>query len=181
LAISRRAIVLDTGPLLDLLVVRLTENGVAWSRPPQLQAITSPLLASEFLDVLQRAPRRVFTTSAVLAEIHRLVRSADDGFLLTFWSSAVEILSQLQIRDRGHRPLIEWSTALHECLGNHGPTDIGLLALCEGLVEEYDQAIVVTNENSLLAESRRIGLRRVSAADPITLIKEVLGRDAGSG
>lgn len=156
---AREWYILDTGPLLELLVIRYQESfGAKWPDPHfQIHSLVTSADVSMFTAFLAGARGRLRTTAGVVAEMNRTVQEArkfgGPAVPARFWSLAREEFRQLQVDERLVRLLDMQSRSLSE----FGPTDASLLALADA-EDTPKPCTVLTGDSDFF---RRCGSARV--------------------
>ncbi len=154
--VVREHFVLDTGPLLEFLVLRYqTETGARWPDSFfQFQALPTRLDREDFEKFLKVNSGRLATSSGVAAEMHRFLQRAEDscgwrqrqGLRDRFWRLVCGKFRELKMGEDAIR-LIEMAETI---LIDYGPVDASLLELAKRPVEHVDRVVVLTSDGRFL-------------------------------
>lgn len=155
----REHFLLDTGPLIDLLVLRyLAESRRRWPDSKfQFQALRTPLDQEDFEKFVKANRGYLGTSSGVITEIYRFLQRAENevrppraqkDFRNASWRLVCATLRDLEIDERTV-PVVEMK---EQALADFGPTDAGLLALAMRSGDEVGGGIVVLTADRGLVE-----------------------------
>lgn len=158
----REHFLLDTGPLLEFLVLRYqAESKRLWPGGTfQFQALLTPLDREDFEKFVKANRGYLGTSSGVITEMHGFLQRAEremppqarKDLKHGFWGLVCATFRDLEMDERTV-PVVEMA---EQVLADFGPTDAGLLALAMRSVNKADGGIVVlTADRGLLELCRR--------------------------
>lgn len=160
-----RGVILDTGPLLDLLLYRFwTEQGRSIDQARlicSMQFNVSPLDLSRFLG----ACRRKILVPGVIVEVGRLARSKVVHPLAPFWRLAVRELRLMGIEEK-------WTKFLlldGRVIGEFGPTDAALIRCAEELTQE--RIPILTHDQPLWGHCQKVHVSCMVTSEILPLLR----------
>jgi hypothetical protein len=152
---SSEEFVLDTGPLLDYLVVsfqRSSPRDSQWVSDLVSPPMRREVLRAGLLDFIESSRGRLQTCPGVFAEIHHRIeaieaagrknRDAPQGRRSSFWQHAVQHLTRMDVREVG--ALVK--DLPQNTIGELGPVDATLITIVARAAGEYRRLVLLTNE-----------------------------------